>query len=92
MKYRRTPQFREDLEALPDDIRVKIGKAFRLFQDNPRHPSLQVHKIKGANTRDGLAIWEGRIDKSYRFTFHHDGDIVWFRRIGPHSIIEADRE
>jgi len=91
MIYRRTPKFRADLQDLPDDIKAKIPRVFILFQDNPRHPSLQVKKIKGRRTRDGKDIWEGRIDLNYRFTFHYDEDIVYFRRIGPHSIIEEDR-
>jgi len=92
MKYRRTPQFKEDFQSLPADIKAKVPKAYKRFRDDPRHPALQVHKIRGARTRDGKDIWEGRIDQDYRFTFHYDDDTVYFRRIGSHSIIEEDRE
>jgi len=91
MIYRRTPQFHKDLECLPEAIRAKVPKAFRLFQQDPRHPSLQVKKIqRRKTTRDGKEIWEGRIDQNYRFTFHYDGDVVWFRRLGPHAIIDEE--
>ncbi len=92
MKYRRTPQFLEDLASLPNDVKAKIPRAFDIFKDNPHHPSLQTKKIQGAKTRNGKDIWEGRLDLNHRFTFHYDGDTIWFRRIGKHDIIERDRE
>jgi hypothetical protein len=96
MRYIRTVQFKEDAAALPPEIREKLPKAFKLFQENPRHPSLQTNKIRGAKTRNQEDIWEGRVDQDYRFTFHYGKDengeaAVIFRRVGPHSIIDTDR-
>lgn len=89
MRYKRTPEFREAYDALPDSIKEKAKKAFALFKQDPKHPSLHTKKIKGVE-----GIYEGRIDRKYRFTFHYDDKGVVFRRIGPHSIIneEADED
>ena len=89
MIYRRSPQFRKSLNALPKNIQRKVAKAFKLFQDNPQHPSLRIKKIKGIEN-----IWEGRIDDFYRFTFEYlkdaetDETICLFRNIGRHDIID----
>jgi mRNA interferase RelE/StbE len=85
MKYRRTGHFKQAFQSLPAEIQEKAAKAFRLFQENPRHPSLVIKKIKG--TAD---IWEGRVDQGYRFTFHYekmvDGEtLVVFRNIDNHD-------
>jgi mRNA-degrading endonuclease RelE of RelBE toxin-antitoxin system len=73
---------------LPEPIRVKVKKIFKLFQENPRHPSLGVKKMQGK-----IGIWEGRLDQSYRFVFHFEtaeqGETVcMFDDIGPHTILD----
>lgn len=89
MKYRRSDQFKKSFDALPKEVQDKVYKAFRLFQENPRHPSLGVKKMKGYE-----AIWEGRIDDFYRFTFEYltDDDmgeeVCYFRNIGRHDILD----
>ena len=86
MKYRRTDYFKKAYQSLPEAIKEKVAKAFRLFQQDPHHPSLGVKKIKGAK-----GIWEGRIDRDYRFTFHYEknGDtgetVCVFRNIDSHD-------
>jgi len=67
MIFRRTARFAKAFCALPREIQEKALKVFALFQQDPCHPSLVVKKLKGS--RD---IWEGRIDQSYRFTFHYE--------------------
>jgi len=85
MKYARTERFKKAAAKLPPEIQEKVAKAFRLFKENPRHPSLGVKRIQGMPD-----VWEGRIDRNYRFTFHYEGDVCVFRNIGPHSIIERE--
>jgi hypothetical protein len=86
MIYRRTQHFHKAFSALPDEIQIKATKAFLLFQTNHQHPSLGIKKIKG--TED---IWEGRVDRAYRFTFHYETDsstgetICIFRNIDHHD-------
>ena len=85
MIYRRTDHFKRAYQALPRPIQVKVRKAFQLFTQDPKHPSLGVKKIKGH--RD---IWEGRIDRQYRFTFHYEKDaegqaICVFRNVDNHD-------
>ena len=89
MKCRRTARFKKAFAKLPETTKIKVAKAFVLFQENPQHSSLNTKKIKGTEN-----IWEGRIDDFYRFTFEYTTDpdsddlICVFRNIGRHDIID----
>jgi hypothetical protein len=88
MIYRRLPEFRKSYTQLRHNIQEKAVKAFALFRENPRHPSLRVKKMNLPGD-----IWEGRIDDFYRFTFeyvtHEKGEkICYFRNIGRHDILD----
>jgi mRNA-degrading endonuclease RelE of RelBE toxin-antitoxin system len=75
--------FQKDYPSLPREIQKQFHKAIRLFEANPRHPSLRVKKIAGT---DG--IWEARVTQSYRFTFNWEASVVTLRRIGTHDILQ----
>jgi mRNA-degrading endonuclease RelE of RelBE toxin-antitoxin system len=86
MIFRRTDRFLKAFHVLPKQIQEKAIKAFYLFKEDPSHPSLNIKKIKGQKE-----IWEGRIDRSYRFTFHYEksnetGEVICvFRNIDNHE-------
>jgi mRNA-degrading endonuclease RelE of RelBE toxin-antitoxin system len=84
MLFRRSDRFKKAFQALPAPIQEKAVKAFRLLAENPRHPSLHVKKIQGV-----VQIWEGRIDRQYRFTFEFQMEagerILVFRNIDHHD-------
>ncbi len=81
MKVARDPRFIRDFAGLPAAIQGRAEKKLALFLRNPRHPSLQTHRMEGH--RD---VWEGRITDDYRFTFSIEGDLYKLRRIGTHDI------
>ena len=54
-----------------------------MLLENPRHPSLQVKKMKGYDNR-----WEGRVTLHYRFTFSIDGDTYVLFRVGTHDLLK----
>ena len=84
MKIQTTKPFDEDYKNLPEAIKERADKQFVLLMENPLHPSLRIKKIKGLQN-----IWEGRVTKSYRFTFQISGEIYLFRRIGTHTILKT---
>jgi mRNA-degrading endonuclease RelE of RelBE toxin-antitoxin system len=84
MKIQTTRPFDKDYNALPETVKVRADKQFFLLLENPDHPSLRLKKIKGHPS-----IWEGRITKSYRFTFQISGDVYLLRRIGTHDILKT---
>jgi len=77
-----TKYFKLDYKKLPSDLQERFLKQLKLLLNNPRHPSLRIKKIKGAN-----GIFEGRVSQSCCFTFCvWEGNLI-LRRIGEHDKI-----
>ena len=84
MQSRTTRKFWRLFSNLPIEIQRDAKRAYRLFQSNPAHPSLQFKKLEG---EDGL--YSARIGLEYRALAVMKKDrIVWYW-IGSHS--EYDR-
>ncbi len=80
MISRTTRRFRELLAALPQDVRRQARASYRLFIDNPSHPSLQFKRVHASQP-----VYSARISLGYRAVGMIDhGGIVWFW-IGAHS-------
>jgi len=77
------PDFRKAFAQLPEAVRAQARVAYRLFQKNPYHPSLQFKSI-------APSIYSVRIGIHYRAlgTRVREDVIVWFW-IGSHG--EYDR-
>lgn len=56
-------------------------KALRFLGDNPKHPSLQVHKIKGT------PFWEAYVNMDIRIVFERNQDTLFLLAIGHHDIL-----
>ena len=63
----------KQFKKLPLDLQKKARKQFAYLLEDLRHPSLDVKKYQGIED-----VWQGRIDKGYRFYFHI---------INPHYVI-----
>lgn len=74
--------FKRDYKKLPAVIKDKVDKQLEFLKENPGHPSLNIHPIRGTK-----GIWEGYIDLQYRFTFEIEGDLYILRKVGSHDII-----
>jgi addiction module RelE/StbE family toxin len=80
-------QFEQQFLALPKSIQKKACKKETLFRENPFHPSLRLHKLKGK--LDGL--WSISIDMKYRIIFKPlEGGVILFISAGMHSIYEEN--
>jgi len=77
-----TKRFWSCYQELPAGVRELADKNYRLWCDNPRHPSLQFKLL-----RDDL--WSVRVGSHYRALAHVDGEEVMWVWIGHHS--EYDR-
>lgn len=77
------PAFLISYDKLPKEIKKKFYKQLHFLKDNPKHPSLQIHKMQGT---DGF--WEFYIDDFYRCVFTKTDNIYRLRYVGPHDIID----
>ena len=85
MKSVRTPQFRKRYAALPDNIQRKADEAYRLFRQDPSHPSLHFKMIEAGNPE----LWSARIDRRYRTLGLKQGDRIVWVWIGTHGEYDA---
>jgi hypothetical protein len=78
-----TAEFRELLAGAPEAIKTKAQLAYRLWADNPAHPSLRFKKVHAS-----LPIYSVRIDLDWRAVGVLQGDaMIWFW-IGSHADYE----
>ncbi|MGH7472449.1 MAG: type II toxin-antitoxin system RelE/ParE family toxin [Candidatus Methylomirabilales bacterium] len=78
----RTQRFKKDFARLPPPLQERARKQLALLLTNPRHPSLQVKKLKGYEN-----LWEGRVTQHYRFTFRIEGETLLLLRIATHDLL-----
>jgi hypothetical protein len=80
MKSSATSKFWRAYHSLPPGIRAEARKAYRLWKENPRHPSLRFER-KGE-------YWSIRITLGWRALARmHEGVLYWFW-IGAHDEYE----
>jgi hypothetical protein len=79
VRSRATPRFWAAYRELSPEIRELARKAYRLFRDNARHPSLHFKKIHDDS------IYSVRVTLGYRaLGLLEDEEITWFW-IGTHA-------
>ena len=75
-----TEDFFACFKRLPDVVKTQARKAYRLWRENPSHPSLQFKKIHG---KEGL--YSVRVGIGWRaLGLLEDNTITWFW-IGSHA-------
>ena len=82
-KLRVLKTFKKDYKKLPAEIKEKVDKQMAFLLNNPDHPSLNIHPVRGTK-----GIWEGYVDHQYRFTFERESDYYILRKVGSHDVIK----
>ncbi len=83
MKSQTLPAFWDNYQLLTEKNKRSARKAYRLWKENPFHPSL---RFKCINSEEN--IWSVRINRSYRAIDILDNDIVTWFWIGNHDDYE----
>jgi hypothetical protein len=63
----------------PLEIRKRCDKQIQFLSDDTRHPSLRAKKFD-----EQRSIWQGRVNRSWRFYFTIDGDTYTTIDVIPH--------
>ncbi len=71
------PSFWDCYHQLPEHIRALAGKQFRLFRENPFHPSLAFSRKGG--------VWTAEVGRGYRAIARRRGNDVYWFWIGTHE-------
>ncbi len=83
MKSATLPSFWEAYSSLDEGVKRAARKTYRLWSDNPWHPSLHFKCID--TTED---VWAVRVTSSYRAVGLFEGDTVTWFWIGSHDNYE----
>lgn len=78
-----TESFRKALERLPQHIQRQARQAYRLFKQNPYHPSLHFKQV-----HPNRPIYSVRITADYRAVGIREGEIIVWFWIGSHADYE----
>ncbi len=81
LRSRRTKRFKALLAALPVAVQRQAREAYRLFQQNPRHPSLHFKQV---GKRDP-SLYSARVGDHYRVLGILEGDTITWFWIGSHE-------
>ena len=79
MKIFLTPKADRDYDDLPPELQTRVEKQFGLLLADLRHPSIRAKKYDESND-----VWQGRVNRSYRFYFQIVGDEYVILAIVPH--------
>lgn len=80
MRIARTDGFKKAWQVLSENEKTQGRKAITNLASDVRYPALKVKKVRG--TRH---IWEARVSRSLRLTFHVEDSIIVLRNIGRHD-------
>lgn len=83
MKSATLPSFWTAYASLSEDVRRSARKVYRLWADNPFHPSLHFKCIRSEED-----IWSVRITSGYLALGVFEGDTVTWFWIGGHDSYE----
>jgi hypothetical protein len=75
LRSKKTPEFDELFDRLPEDIQQRARDAYRTWMTNPRHPALHFERMRGR--RDLCSV---RITRGYRALGLYEAPdmVVWF--------------
>lgn len=79
MKLVYTERFQRSFAEAPAEVRAQAQKALALLLRDLRHPSLRAKKYD--ETR---SIWQGRVNRRWRFYFTIEGDLYFLVDIMSH--------
>lgn len=75
-------EFLSQYDLLPKAIKKKLKKQLTYLREDPKHRSLQIHKIEGSD------FWEFYVDKGYRCVFKKESNLYKLYFVGTHELID----
>jgi hypothetical protein len=84
VRSRTTHRFRQALATLPGEVHRTAKRAYTLFKENPRHPSLRFRLVHPTEP-----IYSIRVGLHHRAIGWVEGDVVVWFWIGSHADYDA---
>lgn len=81
MKVRYSARFKKQYKRLPPKLREQFKKRLKVFRQDPAHPLLRNHPLKGQY----FGYWSINISGDVRAIYRQREDEIIFVLIGTHS-------
>lgn len=84
MKFSLEPELFEKIKGINKKnpkLYKKIQKQLKFFSENPKHPSLKTHKLKGGFS----ARWSISVEGNIRMVYYLNGNKAVFFDMGTHD-------
>ncbi len=81
-----TDTFERVLSQLPESMKEIVNKKIRLLAENPKHPSLNTHRIQ--KIKVNMHIWECYITESMRLLYEMREGVLRLWYLGSHAIVD----
>lgn len=69
-----SPRFKRRFNGKTPEQRAAILNTIARLEQNPRHPGLHAHPLRGSG-----GVWEAYVNSGDRITYHRDGDRLVLR-------------
>jgi hypothetical protein len=79
MRVLYSQRFLRHYASAPAEVQKAFGKQSGFLLENLNHPSLRAKKYDEA-----LGLWQGRVNRNWRFYFTIEGDEYHLHDIRPH--------
>ena len=80
---KRTCEFDHCFSKMTNSIQRQALKCLNYLRENPKHPSLQTHKVQGTNFIEAYVN-----DNGVRILFTRSKDTIILKYIGYHDILK----
>jgi len=84
--FRRAPSFRKAFGKLDAEMQALAKEKFKIFREDPFHPSLGTHRINRLSALYKRTIYSACLDGDLRAVFYVEGKVVMSVGIGSHKI------
>lgn len=82
-KVAKDDNFDKHYETLPGHIKRKFEKQVRFLLNDPKHPSLKIHRFESIK-----GLWEFYVDDYYRCLFSIESNTYILKWVGTHPQME----
>jgi len=82
-KVAKDDSFDKHYETLPGHIKRKFEKQVRFLLNDPKHPSLKIHRFESIK-----GLWEFYVDDYYRCLFSIESNTYILKWVGTHPQME----
>lgn len=86
-RFLTTERFEQQAARLPEAVYKQLKVRLSFLEEDPRHPSLKTHQVKGVVGDFGGKIFEAYVTEKYRMTWEYGpskGDIT-LRNVDNHD-------